>query len=41
MKKILFENKEIILDDEDYKYLSNFKWKVTKKGNDYYASIKK
>lgn len=42
MEKILTENnKEILLDDEDYKYLSNFKWKVIKKGNDYYAVIKK
>jgi len=42
MKKIITENnQEIILDDEDYKYLSNFKWKTVKKGNDRYAVIKK
>lgn len=41
MKKILINNKEILLDDTDHKYLSNFKWKVIKKGNDYYAVIKK
>lgn len=41
MKKILVGKKEILLDDEDYKYLSNFKWKVIRKGNDWYASIKK
>lgn len=41
MKKIIVDNKEILLDDEDYKYLSNFKWKVYKKGNDWYAVVKK
>lgn len=41
MKKIIVDNKEILLDDIDHKYLSNFKWKVVKKGNDYYAVIKK
>ena len=41
MKVIKINNKEILLDDEDYKYLSNFKWRVIKKGNDWYAIISK
>lgn len=41
MKIIKTKNKDIILDDEDYKYLSNFKWKTVKKGNDWYAVIAK
>jgi hypothetical protein len=41
MKEILCGNKKILLDDLDYKYLSNFKWKVIKKGKDWYAVIKK
>lgn len=41
MKEITVNSKKILLDDEDYKYLCNFKWKVIKKGNDYYAVIKK
>jgi len=41
MKLLKTKNKEIILDDEDYKYLSNFKWKTIKKGNDWYAVIAK
>ena len=35
------DKKEIVLDDEDYKYLSHFKWKIIKKGNDWYAVVKK
>lgn len=41
MKTIDVKNKKILLDDEDHKYLSNFKWKVVKKGNDWYACIRK
>lgn len=41
MKTIKTKNKEIILDDEDYKYLSHFKWRTVKKGNDWYAVITK
>lgn len=41
MSKIICKDKQIILDDEDYIYLSKFKWKVIQKGNDYYAVIKK
>jgi len=41
MKIIKTKNKEIILDEKDYEYLSNFKWKTVKKGNDWYAVIAK
>lgn len=41
MKKIIINDKQIILDDEDYIYLSKFKWKIVKKGNDYYVVVKK
>lgn len=41
MKILKINNKEILLDDDDFKYLSNFKWKVVKRGNDWYALIKK
>lgn len=41
MKTIVIDNKSILLDDEDFKYLSNFKWKLMKKENDWYAVVKK
>jgi len=41
MKEISVGNKRILLDNEDHKYLSNFKWRVIKKGNDWYAVVKK
>lgn len=43
MRKIIVNSKkhgrkEILLDNEDYKILSKFKWSIIKDGNTYYAS---
>lgn len=45
MKKILVNSrkhgiKEVLVDDEDFEYLNQFKWNVVKKNNTFYATRK-